>query len=105
MHLGFMKSPILNIPSYWNHLNVHEDTVTRLLHYTKEPEQPWYKPDHPLSGLWKKELLKAINAGEVSREDFANALDLWKRPKLDHRKTQGLHPYYSKFLKEFDKQK
>lgn len=105
MHLGFMRSSILKIPSYWNHLNVHEDTVTRLLHYTKEPEQPWYKPDHPLSGLWKKELLKAINAGDVTREDFVSALALWKAPKIDHRKTQGLHPYYSKFLREFDKPK
>jgi hypothetical protein len=105
MHLGFMKSPILKIPTYWNHLNTHEDTVTRLLHYTKEPEQPWYKPDHPLSNLWKMEMIKAIAAGRVLREDFVKALDLWKLPKLDHRKTQGLHPYYSKFLKEFDKQK
>lgn len=103
MRLGFMKSPILKIPNYWNHLNTHEDTVTRLLHYTKEPEQPWYKPDHPLSNLWKTELIKAINAGAVLREDFVSALGLWKAPKIDHRKTQGLHPYYSKFLKEFDK--
>jgi hypothetical protein len=105
MRLGFMKAPILKIPTYWNHLNTHEDTVTRLLHYTKEPEQPWYKPDHPLASLWKAELIKAINAGAVLREDFVSALDLWKAPKIDHRKTQGLHPYYSKFLKEYDKQK
>ena len=51
------------------------------------------------------EMIKAIAAGRVLREDFVKALDLWKLPKLDHRKTQGLHPYYSKFLKEFDKQK
>ena len=105
MHLSFMKSSILKIPTYWNHLNTHEDTVTRLLHYTKEPEQPWYKPNHPLASLWKSELIKAINAGAVLKEDFVSALKLWKAPKLDHRKTQGLHPYYSKFLKEFDKQK
>lgn len=103
MHLGFMSSPSLRIPNYWNHLNTYEDTVTRLLHYTKEPEQPWYKPNHPLAGLWKKEMLKAIHEGRVLREDYVKALELWKLPRLDKRKTQGLHPYFAKYLKEFDK--
>jgi len=101
MHLTFMDKKPLQIPTFWNHFNVYEEMTTRLLHYTKEPEQPWYKPNHPLAHLWESELLKAITAGAVSKADFNFALDLWSKPKLDKRLTQGLHPHYKKYLEKF----
>jgi lipopolysaccharide biosynthesis glycosyltransferase len=101
MHLTFMDSMPLMIPTFWNHLNVHEDATTRILHYTKEPEQPWYKPSHSLASLWERELVQAISAGAVSKKDFEFALDLWHKPKLDKRLTQGLHPHYKKYLGNF----
>lgn len=101
MHLTFMDKAPLMIPTFWNHLNIYEDNTTRLLHYTKEPEQPWYKPSHPLAGLWEKELANAIVSGSINKKDFEFALDLWSKPKLDNRLTQGLHPHYRKYLGKF----
>jgi hypothetical protein len=86
-----------SLPVEWNHLNVYKEGVTKLLHYTKEPEQPWYKPDHPLAGLWKKELVETLEAGEVTRADMEAALGEWGKKK-DWRPTNGLHPHYKKFL-------
>ena len=101
MHLTFMDKLPLQIPTFWNHLNVYEENTTRLLHYTKEPEQPWYKPDHPLAQLWENELVKAIADKAVSKDDFKFALELWHKPKLDRRLTQGLHPHYERYLSKF----
>jgi hypothetical protein len=91
----------LKIPTFWNSLNVYEDATTRLLHYTKEPKQPWYKPGHALAHFWEAELVKAISAGAVSEYDFKSALDLWRKPKLDKRLMQGLNPYYEIYLGKF----
>lgn len=85
------------LPVEWNHLNVYKDGVTKLLHYTKEPEQPWYKPDHPLAGLWKKEFVECLEAGKVTRADVEKMLAQWNK-KEDWRSTNGLHPHYKKFL-------
>lgn len=101
MHLTFMAAKPIKIPNYWNHLNVFEDNTTRLLHYTKEPEQPWYKPDHSLSKLWELELVKAIADKAVNKKDFEAALALWDGPRIDKRPKQGFHPYYKKYLPNF----
>ncbi len=101
MHLTFMKEMPMKIPNYWNHLNVYEEATTRLIHYTKEPEQPWYKPDHSLAKMWESELVKAIASKSVLRGDFIHALRLWSAPRIDDRPKQGLHPYYEKYLKSF----
>lgn len=85
------------LPVGWNHLNVYDKAATKLLHYTKEPEQPWYKPDHPLAGLWRTELEAAIKAGVISRKKFEESLAAWGK-KQDWRPTNGLHPFYRKYL-------
>lgn len=102
MHLGFMNTTPLKIPGYWNSLNVFEEATTRLLHYTKEPEQPWYKPDHPFATVWQRELSRAIADKVVAKSDFESALRLWDAPRIDRRPKQGLHPFYSKYLNEFN---
>jgi antirestriction protein ArdC len=96
-----MKEKPMSIPNYWNHLNIYEESTTRLIHYTKEPEQPWYKPDHSLAAMWEFELAKAIASKDVLRGDFIHALRLWSAPRIDSRPKQGLHPYYEKYLKSF----
>lgn len=101
MHLTFMKELPYEIPIYWNHLNVYKKGVTKLLHYTKEPEQPWYKPDHPLAHLWEEDFVKAVAEGAVSKSDFEAALALWNAPKIDKRPKQGFNPYYRKYLANF----
>lgn len=98
MHLDWLKTKPMRIPDHWNHLNVYDKNDTRLLHYTKEPEQPWYKPDHKLSGLWEKELQQAIAEGAVTRADLAEALGRWGKPTGDSRTSNGLHPHYKKYL-------
>lgn len=87
------------LPTEWNHLNVYQEGKTKLLHYTSESSQPWYKPDHPLAYLWKKELSAALKAGAVTRADLEEALAMWGK-KADWRPTNGLHPAYMKWLKE-----
>lgn len=97
MHAKWMDPQPLPIPTCWNHLNVFDKTSTRLLHYTKEPEQPWYKPSHPLAPLWEAELKEALRTGYVTPTDLKEALARWGKQE-DWRKTNGLHPHYRKFL-------
>lgn len=82
----------------WNSLNIYAAGKTKLLHYTKEPEQPWYKPDHPLALQWKMELQIAISLGYVSHDEIRDAISKFKI-KEDWRSTNGLHPEYASFLK------
>lgn len=96
MHGTWMAPQPQKIPVGWNHLNVF-DKHTKLLHYTKEPEQPWYRPEHPLARHWKLELTAAINGGYVTREMLEEALAKWS-VKEDWRPTNGLHPEYARFL-------
>jgi len=95
---------IARIGDEWNHLNKYvlkgQPEHTRLLHYTKEPEQPWYKPDHPFAFLWREELVLAIRAGVINKGEFEAALAKWN-VKEDWRNTNGLHPFYAKYLSLF----
>lgn len=98
MHAEWIPDQLIGrLPTEWNHLNVYEPNKTRLLHYTKEPEQPWYKPDHPLSHLWEEELRFALREGYVTEADLLESLDRWNVQE-DWRKTNGLHPYYRKYV-------
>ena len=92
------------IPTEWNHLNIYEPNKTRLLHYTKEPEQPWYKPDHPFAAMWQQELQVAINMRMVTHEDLTEAIARFGL-KEDWRKTNGLHPFYKKYAADAHKRK
>lgn len=98
MHYETAALPAVRIPDCWNHLNkyvpVGQPKHTRLLHYTTEPEQPWYKPSHPLAPLWRQELDAAIRAGAVPRAVFEEALDRFGVAE-DWRKTNGLHPFHA----------
>lgn len=97
MHGTWLDPQPRKLPVEWNHLNVFNKGRTKLLHYTKEPEQPWYKPDHALSALWENELRAALAAGYVTRDEIQAALDRWNVQE-DWRKTNGLHPHYRRLL-------
>ncbi len=107
MHLEFMdKDEFLQLPSSWNHLNVYLPGKTKLLHYTREPDQPVYKPGvHKHGIVWETALQAAIKAGAVDPETFQDALRLWTAPRIDHRPFQGLHPHYRRYLPLFDAKK
>jgi hypothetical protein len=100
MHATWLVPSPVRLPTEWNHLNVHKPGKTKLVHFTKEPEQCWYKPDHPLSPLWQTELEATIKAGYIAKEDFEAALAKWGH-KEDWRGQNGLHPFYKKYLPLF----
>lgn len=88
----------VKLPIEWNHLNKYEHGKTKLLHYTKEDEQCWYKPDHPLAKHWKRALELAIDANMVTQDMLKKALSQWGN-KQDWRRMNGLHPWYKRYLK------
>jgi hypothetical protein len=100
MHLTWVE-PKLEIPAYWNHLNKYEKGVTKLLHYTTEPDQPWYKPSNKLAYLWEDALTNAIKDKAVELEDLTSALRRWGQPTGNSRKSNGLHPHYSRLKEMF----
>ncbi len=99
-HCTWMLQVAAGIPTEWNHLNLFVRGKTKLLHYTSEPSQPHVQPDHPLAAMWQKELREAIQAGAVDRDLFEDGLTEWGILR-DWRKTNGLHPYYKRFLTFF----
>lgn len=100
MHCTWMDTLPGRIPVEWNHLNTYEKGKSKLVHYTSEPQQPWYAPEHAHAQLWRAELEAAIRAGCVSREEFQTALGRFG-VREDWRKTNGLHPDYAKLLPLF----
>ena len=59
----------------WNHYNmVREDT--RLIHFSHVREQPWKRPEHPMTPLWEQWLQEAMSAGYVGRADILKAVSM-----------------------------
>lgn len=100
MYPNWMDPAPVKISSHWNALNTYSEGKTKLLHYTSEPNQPQYKPDHELSHLWEAELVEAIKGGFIQKPDFEEALGKWQ-VKEDWRDQNGIHPYYRKYLSAF----
>ena len=63
------------------------------MHYTKEPEQPWYSPKHPKKKLWEQYLVEAIEQGYVERGEIRYEIQKFK-PHTRNQRGCGLHPYY-----------
>ena len=53
------------IPSEWNSLEHYEAGVTKLLHYTVGPMQPWRNDDNPLREIWDEGYRDALRAGAI----------------------------------------
>lgn len=95
-HSSYANHPV-ELPVHWNHLNVYVPGLTKLLHFTKEDTQPWYKPDHPLAKHWKAEFQTALKLGYITREEVLAAVGKYA-VREDWRATNGLHPEYLKLL-------
>ncbi len=91
------KTKPVQIDTTWNDLNDYRHGKTCLLHYTKEPDQPWYKPDHPHAKHWKYELKLCLADGTVTSDEIRAAVGNFGK-KEDWRPTNGLHPEYLKML-------
>lgn len=99
MYPDWMTPPPGRLPVEWNHLNVYEEGRTKLLHYTREPDQPWYRPDHPLAYRWMLEFQAALTLGCLTADEVREAVARYGRPDADDwRPTAGLHPRYLDFL-------
>ena len=86
------------IPVKFNRLNSivrNEDNV--FLHYTKEPDQPWYKPSHKFAPIWREHLVEALKADYVSKDEIRDAIESFV-PHTPKKRGQGLHPDYKKIL-------
>jgi len=58
------------IPPEWNHLERLEPGVTKLLHYTVVPTQPWKHRANPNGAIWDQYLGEAVEAGAVTAKDL-----------------------------------
>jgi hypothetical protein len=97
MHINenlFKENP-LEIDINWNRFNKFVNG-TKLLHYTVEPDQPWYKPSHPFKNLWRDALIKALKDGYITRQEIEKELKRYVQPSSCCR-GEGLHSYWSKF--------
>lgn len=101
MHATWLPIPPGVLPTEWNHLNRFDPKTTKLLHLTNENTQCWYDLKNPVTPVWESALVEAIEAGNVSRDDFDASIALWSKPRLDWRKNQGLNPYYAKYRSLF----
>ena len=81
----------------WNRLNKHIYNDTCLLHYTQEPKQPWYNPNHAHAKLWLHYLNNAVKEGFISIDRIKEAIASFEPPEHKIR-AQGLHPYFSQVI-------
>lgn len=93
----YVDRPI-KIDISWNRLNKFH-LGTKLLHYTEEPKQPWYYPEHPYKDKWRDALVAALEDNYITKEEIKVELDRYEKPGNNCCRGQGLHPYWEKFIK------
>jgi hypothetical protein len=77
-----------DIPPEWNHLEHYEPGVTKLVHYTVVPTQPWKNDKNPLADLWTPAFEEAKAAGLVRLDE----VDRLARKGHIKRSLAGLKP-------------
>ena len=63
------------LPAQWNSLENFERGITKLLHYTVVPTQPWISDNNPLENLWIAFFAEAVAAGAISSTELRHAID------------------------------
>jgi len=76
------------LPPEWNHLEHYESGVTKLLHYTVVPTQPWKNDENPLGALWETAFHEARGSGILYPSDVRTAM----RAGYIKRSLAGLPP-------------
>jgi hypothetical protein len=56
------------IPPEWNHLEHYEPGVTKLVHFTIVPTQPWKNDKNPLREIWHEAFLETVRDGGIDRD-------------------------------------
>ena len=86
------------IPNKFNSLNAPlDDTV--FLHYTKEPEQPWYNPDHAYANLWSAYFEESLEGGIITKDEVKEAISKYI-PHTKKERGTGLHPSYKRYIEK-----
>jgi hypothetical protein len=93
---NLFNSKPLEVDPAWNRFNKFIPG-TKLLHYTVEPDQPWYNPGHPFKGLWRDYLVSALEDGYITGAEVETELKRYQKPSGCCR-GEGLNPYWRKFL-------
>lgn len=98
MHAQDVNPQPLEIDINWNRFNTHKPG-TKILHYTVEPHQPWYHPEHPFKDIWRDYFVETLKAGLISRQQCEQEIKRFQPAKsCDGCRAIGLHPYWKKFL-------
>jgi Glycosyl transferase family 8 len=73
------------IQTEWNHLEQYVPGVTKLLHYTIVPTQPWKNDKNPLADLWLEGFRAAARDNAVSEDMLRSSVEkgFAKRSLLD----------------------
>jgi len=54
-----------DLPAVYNDLDYHEQNLTKIIHYTDLPNQPWKRPGHRYEYVFRRALREAYLAGVV----------------------------------------
>jgi hypothetical protein len=57
------------LPPEWNHLERYEPGISKLVHYTVVPTQPWKNDQNPRRDLWMAAYRDAVAAGAIVPEE------------------------------------
>lgn len=68
------RDRIQELPREWNHFSIRKPD-TKLVHFSHVASQPYRNTGHPLCDLFAEELRASIEAGHVSREEVAEAVN------------------------------
>jgi len=84
------KRPLLE--SAWNSLEVYEPGITKLLHYTDMPTQPWVNGKNKNGAIWYDALRRALSDGFIVRAEIDEAIEAGHvSPSMPE--WAGLKPY------------
>lgn len=98
MHALDVNPAPLEIDINWNRFNDWKPG-TKILHYTVEPHQPWYHPQHPHKDIWRDYFVETLKAGYLTREECEKEIKRFSPAKAcSGCRAEGLHPYWEKFL-------
>lgn len=101
MHAGWLDPAPMRIPDEWNRLHIFVPGSTKMLHFTKVPDQPMFSPRHPVAAHWQDALKRAIIAGVIPKVLFIAHLNAWGHKLPGRNEPNGLHPSYRAFLRFF----
>ena len=68
-----------SLSPFWNYqdrgrIDYSDFQNAKLVHFTDMRTQPWLRTGHPVGDVWCLELLDAINAGKIDRQDVRDAV-------------------------------